>query len=60
MRSGACLGWRDRMPKSKSKWKEPEMEKVIDSFEGWLEKQQAKPVRAKHGFIAEEKIEGSQ
>ena len=47
------------MPKSKAKWKEPEMEKVIDSFEGWLEKQQSKPVRAKHGFIGDEKIEGN-
>jgi hypothetical protein len=47
------------MPRMKSKWKEPEMEKVIDSFEGWLEKQKSKPVKAKPGFIAEAKIERS-
>lgn len=47
------------MPKTKGKWKEPEMEKVIDSFEGWLEKQTPKTVKAKPGFIGEQKIEGS-
>lgn len=45
------------MAREKSKWKEPEMEKIIDSFEGWLEKQPPKAVRAKHGFIADAKIE---
>jgi len=47
------------MPRKKQKWEEPDMEKVIDSFEGWLEKQPSKPVRAKHGFIGDEKIEES-
>jgi hypothetical protein len=45
------------MPKSKAKWKEPEMEKVIDSFEGWLEKQHSKPVKARSGFVGDAKIE---
>jgi len=27
-----------------------------DVFEDWIEKQKAKPVKAKPGFIAEEKI----
>jgi len=45
------------MPRSKGKWKEPEMEKIIDSFEGWLEKQPSRVVRAKPGFIGDAKIE---
>ena len=45
--------------KEKSKWKEPEMEKILDSFEGWLEEQPPKAVRAKHGYIADAKIGAS-
>jgi hypothetical protein len=47
------------MPRSKRKWKEPEMEKVTDSFEGWLEGQPSRAVRAKPGFIGDAKIEKS-
>jgi hypothetical protein len=47
------------MPRSKVKQKEANLEEVIDSFESWLEKQPDKPVRAKSGFIADVKIEGS-
>jgi hypothetical protein len=47
------------MPNRKAKQKEAEAEKVIDSFESWLEKQPPKPVRAKSGFIGDAKIEGS-
>jgi hypothetical protein len=42
------------MPKKR---KEAEAEKVVDSFESWLEKQRPKPVRAKPGFIADKKID---
>lgn len=31
----------------------------VDSFESWIEKQPPKPALAKHGFIAEAKIEES-
>ncbi len=44
------------MPKKRAKRKEAE---IVDSFESWLEKQPAKPALAKHGFIADAKIEGS-
>lgn len=47
------------MPKKRGKEKELEAESVLDSFESWLEKQPVKPVRAKHGFLADERIEGS-
>jgi hypothetical protein len=47
------------MPRRKAKQKEADVEKVIDSFESWLEKQPPKPVRAKSGFIGDAKIEGS-
>jgi hypothetical protein len=46
----------ENMPKKSAKQKEEEAEKVIDSFESWLEKQPPKPVRARPGFIADEKI----
>jgi hypothetical protein len=44
------------MPKSKAE-KKAGSEEVIDSFESWLEKQPVKPARAKHGFVADAKIE---
>jgi hypothetical protein len=44
------------MPKKSAKQKEEEAEKVIDSFESWLERQPPKTVRARPGFIADEKI----
>ncbi len=47
------------MPTRKTKKQETNLEDVIDSFEHWLEQQTPKPVRAKHGFIAEAKIEES-
>jgi hypothetical protein len=46
------------MPKKKEKRKETETE-VMDSFESWLEKQPLKPALAKHGFMADAKIEAS-
>ena len=45
------------MPTKRPKQQKAEAEKVIDSFESWLERQPDKPVRAKHGFIGDEKIE---
>ncbi|MGH9918476.1 MAG: hypothetical protein ACRD6W_06380 [Nitrososphaerales archaeon] len=45
------------MPKRSAKQKEAE--KIVDSFEDWLERQPPRPVRAKPGFIADEKIKES-
>ena len=42
------------MPRKKAKRKEAE---VVDSFESWLERQPPKPALAKHGFVADAKIE---
>jgi len=44
-----------QMPRKKEKRKE--VVDVVDSFESWLEKQPSKPVLAKHGFLADAKIE---
>jgi hypothetical protein len=55
-RQRTYLGSGENMPKKSAKQKEEEAEKVIDSFESWLEKQPPKPVRARPGFIADEKI----
>ena len=45
------------MPRKIAKKKEAEAEKILDSFESWLERQPSKPVRAKRGFIGDAKIE---
>ena len=47
------------MPTKRAKAREASLEDVIDHFENWLDHQTPKPARAKHGFIAEEKIEAS-
>lgn len=44
------------MPRKKDKRKGAEM---VDSFESWIERQPPKPALAKHGFIADAKIEES-
>ncbi|HEV2390041.1 MAG TPA: hypothetical protein VGS04_04875 [Nitrososphaerales archaeon] len=55
MRRGASS--RKLMPeRKKGKRKGPD---EVDSFETWIEKQPAKPALAKHGFVADAKIEGS-
>ncbi len=48
------------MPTKKPKREETNLEDVIDSFESWLERQTPKPVRAKHGYVADVKIEENQ
>lgn len=45
---------------SKKSVKRENPEEIIDSFESWLERQKPKPVKAKPGFIADEKIKGSE
>lgn len=46
------------MPKKKAK--RNEAEEIVDSFESWLERQPLKPALAKHGFVADAKIEDGQ
>ena len=50
---------RETMPRKAKHKEEANLERVVDSFESWLEKQKPKPVRAKSGFIADAKIEES-
>jgi len=45
--------------KKKAKEQKVDLEKVLDSYESWLEGQRPKTVVAKHGFIADVKIEES-
>ncbi len=45
--------------KKKSNQKATEGIKVLDVYENWLEKQKARPVRAKPGFISAEKTQSS-
>ena len=47
------------MAKKNAKQKEVENEKIIDSFESWLDRQPSKAVRARHGFSADAKIQDS-
>lgn len=47
------------MPRKKATQRQATDEDVIDSFESWLEKQSPKPALAKHGFVADAKIEES-
>jgi hypothetical protein len=42
------------MPKKTEKQKADKDVKILDVFEAWLEKQKAKPVRAKSGFVSGE------
>jgi hypothetical protein len=48
------------MPKKRAKKNEFGAEEILDSFESWLERQTPKPARARPGFIADAKIEGSE
>ena len=48
------------MPRKKAKRKKEEAEEIVDSFERWLERQPPKPALAKHGFVADAKIEDGQ
>ncbi len=47
----------NRLPGKKMKLKEAE--DIVDSFDSWLERQTPKPALAKHGYIADAKIEDS-
>ncbi len=42
------------MPKKTRKLKAAKSTKVLDVVEAWLEKQKARPVRAKSGFVGGE------
>ena len=42
------------MSKKKGKQKSTESTKAVDVFEAWIEKQKAKPVTARPGFISGE------
>jgi hypothetical protein len=53
------MAGRKKMPRKKAKHKEVEAEKIVDSFESWLERQPFKPARAKSGFVGDAKIEDS-